>query len=1046
MNMPKHIVFIGNCQMEVMRALYDKFVGGITGDRTSFLPAWTELDADGAKTLASADLLVDQVQSFTRGIELPPSIAAVRRVSVPLVSASFLWPFAGSAHPLNADGPWLKGGPYPAELGDGFLNRMIKEGVAADQALNQYRAFDLGGAASLDRRYELIMEQQRLRDQVCDFVIAPEIETYFRTEHLFFSPHHPGLRITRALAVQCLAHIGAPQSCIDTLGRTLTRAPFPQDELPIHPGVAQHFGLGYVRPDTTFDWRGEGRFTWDEWVVRYMNYAWSPALFQGWTIASADPETARALLAAVVEEMPQSALAHAAMAKALYALHQPGPALPHITQAVQLAPTEPEFARTGAFIASSLGQRDAAVRFAQDAVLHDAGNVGNLQLLAKTQEDAGDFAAAEVSRRSAVALQPRQAGLWTDLGTTLARLDRLDEAMAAYQHAIEIAPREAGAHFGASLILARLGRSEDAIQAVELAIRLRPGVAGYFSHLGHLLLRVGRREQGIAAFQSALQFDPDNVGIHNLLADMMLQDHLSNEGLHHAMRAADAAPSAPQHQVRAAHLLTRHLRLVEAIEAYQRALVLLPDDRTLHSELGLLLARLDRLEEAAVELRQGIYPTAPDPKPASDLAGVLMRMGRFAEARALIGRAVAAQPEDAQLRQLQADIDGVMQGRQLVAVGSKFLARRIDEIIPAQEVTVPACIRYTNFQDVNPTFGGHHVENLYVEKRRWVPAVSLCQLPPDARVAVPNGEEFIALVGTQVVAEQIRRDWPIDSLGDALAACTEQATIEQPAVLIGRYGIRTWGHWLGELLPKVVAVESRWPGRFRYILPDRFDFDPVHVTAMESLAYYGIGKDRLVLVAPKTMYACTNLHVVTSAWSAERVLHPEIAAMMRTFGSREREPAPGWLKVALLRRSTRTRNIQNLAAVEDLLAVSGFTIVDIETLNFRQQVDLFRNAEAVACVLGSGLTGLMYAPLGVKVLTMAPGEWGDLFFYSMMQERDAVFADIRGRSAATDRDGVGTSGFTVPIEPLRAGLRAIGLSGPAVERLAAVPELSVAQA
>jgi tetratricopeptide (TPR) repeat protein len=1030
--MTKRIVFIGNCQMEVMRGLYDKFVAGITGDETFFLPAWTELDDNGTKILETADLLVDQVQSFSREIVLPPAIAAVRRVSVPLVSASFLWPFAGSPHPSNADSPFLKGGPYPGELGDGFLNRLIKEGVPADRALEQYRRHDLGGPAALDRRYELIIDQQRLRDQGCNFLIAPEIEKYFRKEHLFLSPHHPGLRITRALAAQCLYHMGAPQRCIEMLIRELKRSPFPPDELPVHPEVARHFKLEYLRPDTDFDSRGEGRFTWEQWVLRYLNYAWSPELFEGWTIVGSDPTRARKLLSSVVEELPRSPLAHAAMAKALLALHEYEPALSHITEAVRLAPREPEFTRTGAFIASRMGRRAEAVKFAKEAATFDAGNVGNLQLLAKLQEDTADFAAAEETRRISVELRPNMAGLWGDLGTTLASLDRLDESLESYRRARELAPNEAGAHFGTSLVLARLGRTEDAILAVETAIRLRPGVAPYLSHLGHLLLRVARREDGIAAFKKALEFDPGNAGIHNLLGDLMLKDHLSKEGLCHAMKAADSAPSVPQYQVRVAHLLTRHLRLVEAIEAYRRAIALMPNDRTLHSELGALFVRLDRLEEAASELNLAIDPVAPTGKSVFDLGTVLMRMGRFTDAKDLVDAVVKLQPDEAQLRVLQAEIEDVIAGRRFAAVGSKFVAIQVDEIVPAMEFVAPACVRYTNFQEMNPTFGTHHVDNLYVEKRRWVPAVSLCQLPEHARLAVPNGEEFIAIAGTQILVEQVRRDWPDENLTDALAACTEHATITEPAVLIGRYGIRTWGHWLGELLPKIVAVESKWPGRFRYILPDRFGYDPVHVTAMESLAYYGLGKDRLILVAPRTTYTCSNLYAVTSAWSAERALHPEIAALMRELGSREREPATGWLNAALLRRSTRTRNIQNISAVEDILVADGFAIVDIEKLNFRQQVDLFKNANAIACVLGSGLTGLMYAPRGVKVLTMAPGEWGDLFFYSMMQERDAVFVDVRGRTVATDRDGVGTSGFTVPTEALRAGLRAIGLENEAV--------------
>jgi capsular polysaccharide biosynthesis protein len=127
----------------------------------------------------------------------------------------------------------------------------------------------------------------------------------------------------------------------------------------------------------------------------------------------------------------------------------------------------------------------------------------------------------------------------------------------------------------------------------------------------------------------------------------------------------------------------------------------------------------------------------------------------------------------------------------------------------------------------------------------------------------------------------------------------------------------------------------------------------------------------------------------------------------------------------LLRRSTRTRNIVNIAEVEATLVSHGFAIVDIEELNFRQQVDLFRNVRSVVGVLGSGLTGLMYAPRGVRVLTLAPAKWGDLFFYSMMQDRNAAFADIRGHSTETGHMGVATSAFNVPINALVAGLDAI---------------------
>jgi hypothetical protein len=64
--MARRIVFIGNCQMSILRNLYDRFVTGVTGDDTYFLPTWTALDPESAAALEAADLLVDQVQSLHR--------------------------------------------------------------------------------------------------------------------------------------------------------------------------------------------------------------------------------------------------------------------------------------------------------------------------------------------------------------------------------------------------------------------------------------------------------------------------------------------------------------------------------------------------------------------------------------------------------------------------------------------------------------------------------------------------------------------------------------------------------------------------------------------------------------------------------------------------------------------------------------------------------------------------------------------------------------------------------------------------------------------
>jgi capsular polysaccharide biosynthesis protein len=102
-------------------------------------------------------------------------------------------------------------------------------------------------------------------------------------------------------------------------------------------------------------------------------------------------------------------------------------------------------------------------------------------------------------------------------------------------------------------------------------------------------------------------------------------------------------------------------------------------------------------------------------------------------------------------------------------------------------------------------------------------------------------------------------------------------------------------------------------------------------------------------------------------------------------------------------------------------------MVEIGSLPFADQVATFAAAETVVSVLGSGLSGLLYAPSGVNVLTLAPSRWLDLFFFALMQNRDAHLADIRGPQDPADPRDAAVARFVVERQEIRLGLRALGL-------------------
>ena len=104
---------------------------------------------------------------------------------VPNLYADYLWPFAGSAHPKNRGAFALPGGPYPAEHGDRFLDKLVAEGVPEPRRSERYLAIDIVTEGELDSRLADRTEIQRRLDNLGGYDLAGFIADKFRTEKLF---------------------------------------------------------------------------------------------------------------------------------------------------------------------------------------------------------------------------------------------------------------------------------------------------------------------------------------------------------------------------------------------------------------------------------------------------------------------------------------------------------------------------------------------------------------------------------------------------------------------------------------------------------------------------------------------------------------------------------------------------------------------------------------------------------------------------------------------------------------------------------------------
>jgi Glycosyltransferase 61 len=333
-----------------------------------------------------------------------------------------------------------------------------------------------------------------------------------------------------------------------------------------------------------------------------------------------------------------------------------------------------------------------------------------------------------------------------------------------------------------------------------------------------------------------------------------------------------------------------------------------------------------------------------------------------------------------------------------MAIERVRLANGLDYPLPGSTV-------YTNMADFDSAFALHYNRDIYSDRLAHVEPIDLVRLD----TATLHTGDYIVSVGGDVVEEQIP---PIFAPGDPvfIKPLSRTKEVSKETVIVARYGVGTWGHWLGELLPKIVMVEAAFPDRFSFAIPQTYDARGWQ-NFRESISAYGVPPERLVRLEPNCAYTFLRPWAVTPIWS-DHVMHPAAAELMRCQ-IRVPPAQEGARKIALLRQRTAARTLENWGEVSALLTGKGYTMIDIARLSFSDQVRTFRDAAAVFSTLGSGLTGLIYCPIGVEVTSVAPALFGDRFFYALVVNRQGRYADVRGPIFSPDPHIPHRGSFTV---------------------------------
>ena len=144
----------------------------------------------------------------------------------------------------------------------------------------------------------------------------------------------------------------------------------------------------------------------------------------------------------------------------------------------------------------------------------------------------------------------------------------------------------------------------------------------------------------------------------------------------------------------------------------------------------------------------------------------------------------------------------------------------------------------------------------------------------------------------------------------------------------------------------------------------------------ESLAFLGYSDRTVIEAAARTVWRFEKLLVPDSATGTlchpMQLCHPDLIGWWRS-----RLPVRKPRRKFYIPR-TNKRVVQNETELVNLL--DGFEVFDPGRHSFEEQIEAFSEAEAVVGAHGAGLTNILFAPEGCRVLELFPPRGGTAAF------------------------------------------------------------------
>ncbi|GEM_PF-540558 len=340
----------------------------------------------------------------------------------------------------------------------------------------------------------------------------------------------------------------------------------------------------------------------------------------------------------------------------------------------------PQFFRAYDALAESLlaeGDAGGALEVLQKAMdRRGTENARRQELLGRLRFQMEHYPLAERAFAKALELKPRQNRLSNHLylGKSILHQGRYQEAAAVFRQAARIGREEGktAERLDSLLLMTKAHALDHQVERAEEVLAQIADPATWPGNIpplppahlhrtaGAIYLEAGLKDPALRHLTTSLRLnlnDQDNLQEIRRIC----QEHGEPGMAEEALRAAEASREA---QVEAHS--RRGLRLVgegryqEALDEYRQGLKLAPHSARLHFNLARLYERMQRQPEALASMNTAVRLGLErrDWELVAEVARFFLAYGRVGEARKLLNRAMQAEPDHAQLREVARELEG----------------------------------------------------------------------------------------------------------------------------------------------------------------------------------------------------------------------------------------------------------------------------------------------------------------------------------------------------------------------------------------------------